>query len=80
MRFLRLLTFLIFSTSFVTLFAQDEKPVTLTGQVLDSLEGGLATATVVLLNPADSVIVSFAITNGEGTFSLRRVPPGDYLI
>ena len=63
-----------------SIFSQNAKHVTLSGQVLDSLDGSLGTATVVLLNPIDSVIVSFAITNTDGEFTIRRVPPGDYLL
>ena len=54
--------------------------VSVTGTVADSTGAGLPGATVVLLQPADSVLVSFAASRGDGTFELRRVRPGDYLL
>ncbi|MCB0686041.1 MAG: outer membrane beta-barrel protein [Saprospiraceae bacterium] len=50
------------------------------GSVIDSSGNALASSTVVLLNPKDSVMVSFAITNNEGRFSLKRLSAGDYLL
>ena len=51
------------------------------GQLADSVTNeALMSATVVLLQPADSVIASFNITNVNGEFVLRRVKPGDYLL
>ena len=61
-------------------FGQTHKNVTLKGRVLDSLEGPMMSATVVLLQAADSVISSFGITSNEGVFELKRVSPGDYVL
>ena len=50
------------------------------GVVTDSLDTGLPGATVVVLQAADSVMVSFGVTRGDGAFRLRRVPTGRYLL
>jgi hypothetical protein len=52
----------------------------LKGTVVDSAQAPLAGVSVVLLKAADSVLVSFGLTNEEGRFHLRRVPAGDYLL
>ncbi|MEO0557492.1 MAG: outer membrane beta-barrel protein [Bacteroidota bacterium] len=51
-----------------------------TGVVTDSTEAGLPSATVVLLQPSDSTIVSFGASRNDGTFRIPRVPQGDYLL
>ncbi len=50
------------------------------GVVTDSLDAGLPGATVVVLQAADSIMVSFGVTRRDGAFRLRRVPTGDYLL
>lgn len=50
------------------------------GVVTDSTGAGLPGATVVLLQPGDSTLVSFGASQTDGTFRIPRVPPGDYLI
>lgn len=54
--------------------------VQVSGVVQDTSGTPLPGATVVLLNPADSVLVSFAATRADGVFQLRRVRSGDYLL
>ena len=54
--------------------------VDVTGTVTDSTGAGLQGATVVLLQPADSTIASFAMTAADGAFRVRRVPAGPYLL
>lgn len=51
-----------------------------TGVVADTSGAGLRGATVVVLSKPDSVIVKFAIAAGDGSFRLRRVPAGDYVL
>lgn len=51
-----------------------------TGVVADSTDVGLPGATVMLLQEADSVLVSFAAATDDGAFRLRRVPAGSYLL
>lgn len=50
------------------------------GVVTDSLDAGLPGATVVVLQAADSVLVSFGVTGSDGAFRLRGVPTGQYLL
>ncbi|MEM7787598.1 MAG: outer membrane beta-barrel protein [Bacteroidota bacterium] len=50
------------------------------GVVNDSSGTGLPGATVVLLQPGDSTIVSFAASRTDGAFRIPRVVPGDYLL
>ncbi|MEM6328569.1 MAG: carboxypeptidase regulatory-like domain-containing protein, partial [Bacteroidota bacterium] len=54
--------------------------VTVSGVVQDSTEAPLPGATVVLLTPADSVLVSFAASRSDGAFQLRNVREGEYLL
>ncbi len=51
-----------------------------TGSVADSVGVPLPGATVVLLQRTDSSIVSFAASDAEGAFRIRRAPQGSYLI
>ena len=50
------------------------------GSVLDENQSWLVGATVVLLEPIDSTMVSFAISNSDGEFSLEDVEAGDYVL
>ena len=49
------------------------------GWVTDEQSQPLMAATVVLLQPSDSVMVTFGITNAEGRFVMNEVPPGHYV-
>ncbi|GAB5536926.1 MAG: TonB-dependent receptor [Rubricoccaceae bacterium] len=51
-----------------------------TGVVTDSTAAGLPGATVVLLQPNDSTIVSFGASRTDGTFRIPRVPQGAFLL
>ncbi len=51
-----------------------------TGSVADTLGVPLPGATVVLLQRADSSIVSFAASDAQGAFRIRRAPEGSYLV
>ncbi len=62
------------------LSAQSSKNTTLVGTVADSSSGPLGSATVVLLQQIDSVMVSFSITDIDGKFELKRVPAGSYIL
>lgn len=50
------------------------------GQVADSLGSPLPGATVIVLKPADSTLVTFAVTNGKGAFSLNGLSRSSYLL
>lgn len=64
----------------IHLVAQGNKNLTAYGTVQDTLENNLTSATVVLLNPSDSVMVSFSITNANGKFTLKGLSPGEYIL
>lgn len=49
------------------------------GQLADTLDGPLPSATVMLLNPADSALVNFGVSDSRGQFIIRNVPAGAYL-
>lgn len=58
--------------------AQDTFRVT--GTVTDSTGAGLERAMVVALALPDSTLAAFATSGSEGSFTLERVAPGDYLL
>jgi len=49
-----------------------------TGTVTDSIDMPLIGATVVFLNPQDSVMAGFGITNGKGKFTIDDIKEGSY--
>ena len=49
------------------------------GQLADTVGGPLPSATVMLLNAADSSLVNFSVTDAQGNFALKNVSKGDYL-
>lgn len=50
------------------------------GTVVDSAGVGIRGATVVALTKPDSVISKFDVSGADGSFTLRRVPAGDYVL
>ncbi len=50
------------------------------GEVSDSTGAWLPSATVMLLNPADSSLVNFTVTNEQGHFELKNVARITYLL
>jgi hypothetical protein len=50
------------------------------GSVNDETGKPMPSATAVLLNPADSTMKHFGITNGAGNFELKGVTRGEYLL
>ncbi len=48
------------------------------GHVTDSLGGAKPLATVMLLNPKDSSLVNFAVSDGRGFFEIKNVQKGNY--
>lgn len=52
----------------------------LTGRILDKADKPLPFATVVLLQPKDSVMKYFGVTNDKGIYQIRRVKAGEYLM
>lgn len=53
---------------------------TLKGQVMDTLNQGLAYASVSLSNSADTSMVQFAVSDQKGSFAFKNVDSGNYLI
>src|SRR5687768_12503980 len=53
---------------------------TFKGIVIDETDLPLPGVTVMVLNAADSVLVQFASTSAEGSFIIRDIPKGDYLL
>ena len=52
----------------------------LTGRLFDDRAEPLASGTVVLLNPVDSTMEFFGITNNQGGFEIRNIKKGSYLL
>jgi hypothetical protein len=50
------------------------------GTVTDSTSGALPSATVMLLNAADSSLVNFGVSDARGTFEIKNVNAGRYLL
>jgi hypothetical protein len=53
--------------------------ITVKGQLLDSASAPLPSATVLLLNPVDSSLVNFGVSNAQGFFELKNVNRREYL-
>ena len=52
----------------------------LSGTVTDPDQQALPGATVVAMNPVDSTLLSFAISDGNGTFTLKRIALADIVL
>lgn len=52
----------------------------ISGKVVDDKDEALALASVVLLNPADSIMQSFTVSNTMGEYKLKKIKPGDYIL
>lgn len=75
---LSLLTICLFIAQ--SLFAQTPSRVTIKGIIKDTLNENAAYATVMLLNPVDSTLVSFTTSNDAGAFTLANVKNIPYLL
>ncbi len=67
------LFFLFITTHFA--FAQD---YSIKGRVIEKQSDGLPSASVVLLQPEDSSVVTHTTTNNRGFFNLKEVEKGNY--
>jgi hypothetical protein len=75
MRFVYLLILFLFSAQF--LVAQNK----LTGKVVDALNRQpLPDATVTITNPADSVAVGFAVVDKTGSFEIKNLQKGNFIL
>jgi hypothetical protein len=61
------------------LWAQSNK-IQIIGTVRDTFQEPLADATVLLLDPLDSTLVSYTRANANGEFELKNIKAGDYLV
>lgn len=52
----------------------------ITGQVSDTLSNPLPSATVMLLNPKDSSLVSFSVSDARGVFEMKNIDKGTYQV
>jgi hypothetical protein len=73
-----LISVLIISYSYTGIAQSDLTLVK--GLVVDTAQQALPFTTVVLLQPTDSVLYKFAITNKSGIFTLDKVKPGNYVL
>lgn len=51
-----------------------------TGAVADTLNSPLPSATVMLLNPRDSTLVNFGVTDAKGLFEIKNVTQGEHVL
>ncbi len=72
--------FIVILFCLATLKVTAQNNYTAIGTVTDKLNSPLINATVVLLNPSDSTLVKFGITNQEGKFKIPQIKAGDYLV
>lgn len=78
--FTRKLSFLfLFLSLGVTLSAQVNK-TTFKGLAVDETDLPVPGATIMILDATDSTLVQFGTTNSEGSFMIKNVAKGDYLL
>ncbi len=53
---------------------------TIEGRLTNASEEALPNATILLLNPSDSTMVNYGLSNNEGDFSIERVVRDNYLM
>jgi len=73
----KLLSLLLLLVSAGTLYAQSHS---LSGEILDEEGKPLSYASVLLLNPADSTLQFFGITNQDGRFDIKNIKANKYLL
>jgi hypothetical protein len=72
---------ILFAAMLLSLFVQKAvaQDYSVNGNVSDKANGGIASASVLLLNPADSSLVSSSVTDSTGSFTIEHVARGSYL-
>lgn len=63
-----------------TIFAQNPARISVKGLVIDSSSTTLPSATIMLLTPKDSALVSYGRTENDGQFEIKGVKRGTYLL
>lgn len=71
---------LLFLLTVVLSFNVFAQQYSLQGNVIDSAAYPIAYTTVSLLQPADSTLAFFSITNAEGKFEIKNISKGEYLM
>ena len=61
-------------------FAQIPARISVKGTVIDSSNTTLPSATIMLLTPKDSTLVSYGRTENDGQFEIKGVKRGTYLL
>lgn len=64
----------------VALFSPAFSQVSIKGLVMDGEDGALPSATAMLMNSEDSLLVSFVLTDIEGNFLFKKVLKGKYYV
>lgn len=73
---MRILVTIAFFGWAVVAYAQK---ISIKGQLADSIGTALPSATVLILNPKDSSLVNFGVSNNQGLFEIRNVNRAEYL-
>lgn len=71
--------FLFILFSMISTYATAQK-FSITGQLMDTLNNPLPSATVLLLNPADSSLVNFTVSDAHGNFELKNITKDEHLL
>ncbi len=71
---------LLFLFSFCYLSFSYGQNYSIEGRIVDDENLVLPSATVMLAQASDSLLISFTITNNEGEFEMKRVPAGEYVL
>ena len=81
MKYINLITaVLILCCAVGQLSAQDVKNADIIGSLVDENTQPLESATLMLLNASDSVLVGFTTSESDGRFIMKRVAAGEYLL
>ncbi len=80
MRF-RIILVLLLAISGSSIIAQTKNTATVTGALVDSISNqNLKSATVSILNPADSSLLVYALSKEDGSFVVNNVPFGSHIM
>ena len=73
---------LLFATlcALVPAFAQNSARISIKGTIIDTLNAPLVSATVMLLTPKDSALISYGRSNEKGSFEFKNIKRGNYLL
>lgn len=74
------IAFLLVFLSGSLLLAQNDRKFSISGKVLDQDSLPLVSATVMLLNAQDSILLSFSQSSKDGAFELKNIRRGIYLL